>query len=784
AENLGGDDTILINQSTVYGIILGDSNGINGSSYGGDDTITIENGSVIVNRISGDGFDYKANPGYDDGMSIVENVGGNDIITIDASEVQSDIAGESFFQNSHKAGIGGDDIITLQNNAVVTGSIYGEDFILSDTDTDQSLPTTEYTAGNDTVTINNSSVGGDIFTDFHDTANESIGAGDDIINVESASVTGLVHMGNGSDTFNFYDLNSTFGSTINGGDDADSVDGYIDQINLANIQDDMANFDAQGYDLQNFEYFGLIEGSVMDFGDSYETATYERFIVDSTSTATMTGAGTGDYTINAALYNDGIVDFKDDAAGDHLTVAGDLSGTGTYIFDTDFYTKKSDYITVNGNVTANGVIAINDITAVSYDDYSDTDAGKAEAANAANGSILLIEAPNDSDKSDEDFNLADANQYNNNSKQGRFTGSPYVWALANSGNDWVLTTTVPGNPEPPVVAEIPAYVSLPTIGREMAMDELGRLHTRLGELRNNQGWVGSGSSNLKTNLGQEWHNVIGFDESKANAWLKGTISHFDISSDNSFDVSGTYGGFNLGIDKKFDLGNSSPDWTLFAGLFGGYKTGDFETSGRGNQYTSNEHADIDIDAWSIGGYATFFNTAGTYIDLVAQYMDFDADIDAAGLTSSTDGYALAGSIEVGHSFDLAKNWIIEPQAQVKIAHINWDDFNDGVNDINFEDHTYVTGRAGVRVEKNIETQYGEVKPWVYAGILHEFTDAPNITYADTIFEAVDYNTAGEIKVGVTADVYKSVQMYTDLGFATDFDDYHALKGDLGVRVSW
>lgn len=38
-------------------------------------------------------------------------------------------------------------------------------------------------------------------------------------------------------------------------------------------------------------------------------------------------------------------------------------------------------------------------------------------------------------------------------------------------------------------------------------------------------------------------------------WIKGAISYFDVSPNNSFDMRGSYGGFNLGVDKKFDLGN-------------------------------------------------------------------------------------------------------------------------------------------------------------------------------------------------------------------------------------
>ncbi len=332
-----------------------------------------------------------------------------------------------------------------------------------------------------------------------------------------------------------------------------------------------------------------------------------------------------------------------------------------------------------------------------------------------------------------------------------------------------------------VEAQVTAYTSLPTIGREIVMSELDTLHNRLGELRNNQGWVGSGPSHLKTNLGEGWHNAINFDDSRVNVWLKGSLNSFDIEESHSFDISGTYGGFNLGVDKKFDLGSS---WNVYTGLFTGYKTGRFETSGETNQYISDNKADIDINTWSIGGYGTFFNGAGSYVDLVVEYMDFSADIKSLDLSSSADGYAVSGSVEVGHSFDLAKDWIIEPQAQLKLAYIDWDDFYDGTNNVSFENHTYITGRTGIRVEKTLKSGAGEIKPWAYIGAIHEFSDASKVTYGDMSFDTHDYNTAGEAKLGVTADVYSGFQLYIDGGYASDFKDYNAAKGNLGIRLSW
>lgn len=605
----------------------------------------------------------------------------------------------------------------------------------------------------------------------------------------------------GSDIVNY--KGGLIEGVVDGGDDwLSRADGYSDQFNIM-------SFTGNATDLPeyvNFEDVGVILGSNLDFGNAYAAPQAMTYTIDESSKITMTGGGMGDYTIDAGVENNGIFDFADGYIGDHLTIIGngyptgygnaigDLSGTGTYIFDTDFDSKLSDYITVNGNVTTNGTIAINDITQADYDTHADTTIGLAQAAAAANGKILLVEAPNDADKSDENFVLTQSQRYEGNSNLGLFTNNPFVWSLETSGNDWVLTyaqdprgekPTIPTKPTT-VTSDIPAYSALPTIGREIAMDELDTLHQRLGELRNNQGWVGTGASNLRTNLGQAWHNAISFDDTKANIWLRGSLSYLDLGSDNSYDLSGTYGGFNFGIDKKFELGNHSPDWVMYGGLFGGYKMGDFDTNGIGSRYNAFNGASIGINTWSVGGYATFFNTAGTYIDLVAEYIDFTADVDAHQ-NVSVDGYALAGSIEVGHSFDLAKDWIIEPQAQVKIAHVNWGDFNSNGTDVSIDSHTYVTGRLGVRTEKTIKLEHGEIKPYLYLGVLHEFTDAPDIHYGTMdygVFEAHEFDTAGEIRVGLTADLNKNVQLYGDIGYISDFGDYNSICGDLGVRISW
>ncbi|MFV0322577.1 MAG: beta strand repeat-containing protein, partial [Alphaproteobacteria bacterium] len=211
-------------------------------------------------------------------------------------------------------------------------------------------------------------------------------------------ITGDILGQDGSDIVNYF--GGTINGQINGGDDVSTEDNYIDDLNIQNYTGLAADIDYINFENVN------IAASTIDFGDSYSSPASINYTVADDATITMTGSGAGDYTINANVENNGVFDFVDGTVGDHLTITGfdngydevngDLTGTGTFAFDSDFYYKQSDYITVNGNVTANGTIAINDITSYSYDENSNTTAGEAEAEQAANGYILLIEAPNDS----------------------------------------------------------------------------------------------------------------------------------------------------------------------------------------------------------------------------------------------------------------------------------------------------------------------------------------------------------------------------------------------------
>ncbi len=805
-----GNDIIEIFGANM-GVVLGEEYASGIGLIGDNDRILIK-GKADVDEVIGESFSAGNNRGGDDYINIAnatvrdvtgeimtgdKNIGGNDEIFVSNKASINTIEGDDFLLGGSN-NRGGNDKITVTGGSRVE-VIVGDVFSGGDNNR----------GGYDLITVNDASVG----TISGESFNGGTGhiGGNDTIRLTSAEITGNIVLNTGSDTVKFFDLGSKISGVIDGGDSSSSQDGYTDTIEIIGVQGSFLEFEAMVPSLenfQNFENFALLRRAQITAESGYVSPIYEKFIIDESSA--FIGSGGADYIINANLYHDGLIDLSNGTASNRLFVAGSLTGKGVYSFDVDFAQALADRIIVNGKIQDSGYINVMGIAGDNTANYNN---------------ITLIEAPNDADKSDEDFNIAPEQQYGNYSKIGRFPNSPYLWRLQPLGNDWVLSLatelrpidpikpvepvdpidptipiipvepidpdpvdpqepidpTLP--PRPPILPEIPAYVSLPTIGLEVASNEVDTLHTRLGEIRNNKGWIGSGPSNLKTHLGSPWHNLIAFDESKANMWVKGNINHFTFGADNSFGFSGNYGGITAGIDKKFDI-SQHPSWHIYTGVFTGYKTGSFETSGEGKEYIAFEKADIDIDTWSIGAYASFFSSAGSYIDLVLEYIDLNAITEGAGLKTSSSGHGLSGSIEIGHSFDLAASWIIEPQAQMKLIHVNWDDFYDGVNQVSFDEHIYAIGRAGIRIEKTFKIKDAEVKPWGYMGVSHEWSGTPKITYAHIDFKGQDYHTATEAKLGLTTNIHKNFQLYTDGGYFSDFENYEGFRGHLGMRWSW
>ncbi len=112
------------------------------------------------------------------------------------------------------------------------------------------------------------------------------------------------------------------------------------------------------------------DNDVLNFNSGTWTVTatnftnWETLKIRSSGTAKFLGKGTGsgqDLGFDSVVV-DGVLSLQDGTVGDHLDIAGNLSGSGVIHVDVNFTTKTSDRVVVSGTVTGNIKIRLNDVT--------------------------------------------------------------------------------------------------------------------------------------------------------------------------------------------------------------------------------------------------------------------------------------------------------------------------------------------------------------------------------------------------------------------------------------
>ncbi len=770
----GRDGIYLLNENragtteiSIGGSVAGDEYGINVESAG-------STGSTMITLLSGGSLS-----------------GGNGTAIFNDGVEQFTVNSNGTLTGNVVLG-GDDDVFILSAGTVTDGNIYMDGSADTggapeEADTDGAdaftvnggdfTGTVYLCGGDDTVTFNGGSITGDIYG----------GSGNDTFTWSGGEFNSEFHGGDGSDTLTVSATDYDGTQVLDGGDDAGTADGAIDTLTFSGVAISTA-----GANLTNWETLGLVNSSVtisdgeLVVGQSI-TLDASRLTIEGTLTLGDGSAGSGVFLNNdsvldsvsgvtyaANLINAGSIISMDGEVNNTNHVNGDYSGDGVLVLDVDFSTATADTLVVEGNIASSGTVDVNNIQTDEADSLSDE--------------ILLIQALGDSDKSDEQFTLAEADRYNGVATLGRWSSSPFIWKLKTSGDNWVLGDAyeedgpasddgddTTGVTKPVVIPEIPAEASLFTFSYEVSVNNLNTLHQRLGELRKHGAWSNVDPASGQTRAGL--FPPVGFDENALNAWGRTTYAGFSIDADESFEVDGHYHMAQFGFDHML----GSEDNTIYAGFYGGFIQGKFDNSGESDDYGSLYAATTDMDGRSAGVYGTWMNGNGTYADLVLDYMSLDAEITSVE-HFNTDGEIFSGSIEAGQSLAIRPRHIVEPQIQIKVAHVTWDSFNDGHNDVSFDDHTYVTGRAGVRGEYTPFRKSGlEVKPWLYLGAQHEFTDDPTITNVID-FNSHEYDTTGSFQAGITWEDTGMFQFYVNAGYTTDFDVYDAWRGDLGLRI--
>ncbi len=450
----------------------------------------------------------------------------------------------------------------------------------------------------------------------------------------------------------------------------------------------------------------------------------------------------------ANLVNQGTVNLRGGNVGSTLTVNGDYVGMdGTIKIAAQQHSPGvADKLVINGG-TATGTTRL-DIDVSQLGEPTTGDG--IMVVEAKNGATTTAQTTKDAFNIGGDKLIAGAWQY-----------QLYAGNASGAGEDWFLRAGYS-----PVV---PGFDTLPSIIRQADLFVLGTLHQRVGD---EQPWRADVPEDQE---GRFWARYL----------TKTVDQHLDDAT--SSKSHSQYDGMQIGLDLWQNDKWRSGIYTTFM---------DLDSSVSGNTGMGGGSAYNSTFSSYIGGYATWTDTNGFYVDNVLQYGYHSVDLKSEGSSDTyhPNGNTVTASVEVGKPWQLGdSNWAFEPQAQLVWQWSNFDDvtLNDGVDThVSTDADSAVIGRLGARLTADYDTNMGKVKPYVRVNFWKELTDGEDaVTYSNganshgkTTLKASQQFSATEAAVGVTWTVTNDVQAYTEVGKTWDNGDNTNVDADLSASL--
>lgn len=496
--------------------------------------------------------------------------------------------------------------------------------------------------------------------------------------------------------------------------------------------------------LNNWTGYTLVEKGTLLAGGIGRLSAKSSHIVS--ANATLDTGGRNQTVAN--LVNQGTVNLRGGNVGSTLTVNGDYVGMdGTLKIAAQQHSPGvADKLVINGG-TATGTTRL-DIDVSQLGEPTTGDG--IMVVQARNGATTTAQTTKDA------FNIGSSRLVAGAWQYQLFAGN-----ASGAGEDWFLRAGY--NPV------VPGFNSVASIVRQADLFVLGTLHQRVGD---EQPWRADVPADGESRF---WARYL----------TKTVDQHLDDAT--SSQSHSQYDGMQMGVDL----------WQNDKWRTGVYTTiMDTDSSVSGNTGMGGGSAYNSTLSTYVGGYATWTDTNGFYVDNVLQYGYHSVDLKnlSDSQTYHPDGNTVTASVEVGKPWQIgSSNWAIEPQAQLVWQWSNFDDvtLNDGANThVGIDADSAVIGRLGARLTADYDTNIGKVKPYVRVNYWQELSGGDDsVTYRNgansngkTTLSASQQYSATEAAVGATWTVTNDVQAYTEVGRTWDNGDKSSVDANLSASV--
>ena len=659
-------------------------------------------------------------------------------------------------------------------------------------------------SGNTSFTLSAGTIGGAV----------TLGNGANTIKVTGGSIAQGFASGDGATTFGWLG-GGVIGGTVSFG--AGGVVATLSNLNDANLAGISAFDGGTGQNALTFDHtqtsglsrftswdsIALTNGSQLSLdglGVTLGNAAVQTgvFDIDSTSTLVWNGGGQSAITTTVpgglvTLNNAGTIDLTG-GAGSHSTllVSGNYVGHGGQLLLQSVLgsdnSPSGKLVISQGSATGNTAIGV-------------TNAGGAGALTVSDG-IMVVQAIQGGTTATTAFSLASP------VKAGAYTYFLFRGGVvAGTGDNWYLRSSItppppPPPPPPPVTPppvtpppvmpppvspppvspppvspplqadptplyriEVPIYAEISSLTRELGIQQIGTFHDRAGE---------QSQLNETGALPAAWSRV----------WGNRTITSSDTGVDSHF--NGAIGGMQVGQDLYADT--AADGHRDHYGFLLGMARASGDVSGFALGMPAVQAGSLSIDAGSIGAYWTHIGAGGWYTDTVVIGSTLTIKPSSNdGISPTTHGRSIAGSIEAGLPLPLADGLSIEPQAQVIWQHVGIDDLNDGISNVAFSNPNTVAGRLGVRLTGRMQALGVTMQPYAGVNLWRYFSATSHVTFDGTTdIPAQSSSTIADMAAGVAVNLSArgSVFVSAHYGMNVNGARRETLGGNAAVRWRW
>ncbi|WP_218668933.1 autotransporter-associated beta strand repeat-containing protein [Variovorax sp. KK3] len=323
-------------------------------------------------------------------------------------------------------------------------------------------------------------------------------------------------------------------------------------------------------------------------------------------------------------------------------------------------------------------------------------------------------------------------------------------------------------------AEVPLLAALPEQLRQGHLVMLGNLHQRIGDDDRGLRSSASDTEGQPRDGHRFWSRVVGAGRTLRQAGMVTPWSELRL------------GGIQAGTDLWVDS-----DWR--AGIYIGQLDGDARVRGFARGVANLAVGSNELRNQYAGGYATYRDAEGFYVDAVLQAGRHRYVLEPfGGQRVEGKGGSLSASLETGQLFRLGEGWHVEPQLQLVHLHNELDAVDIVGARVQQDRAETWLARLGIRLKGDVLTGAGRLQPYARLNLYRASrgNDVARFSSPAAVTSIVS-STGGasaELSAGFTLSLDASTSVYGEVGRLWAVGGESRVKSQLnasaGLRMHW